>query len=98
MNDPLVQVAGTALPFIPIATGIITFIIDKTKKEPTLAMSVALVSQGAYLEIFRRFFEEYPQIKAKLTNTLPSEQISKEIHRLGVGEELELDESELLFG
>ncbi len=50
LNSPLGQVINSTVPFLPIATGVIKFAIKANKQEPTLAETVALVSQVAYLE------------------------------------------------
>ena len=64
LNSPLGQVINSSVPFLPIATGIIKFAIAANKKEPTIAETVALVSQVAYLE--------------SIKDTLPSELISSD--------------------
>src|SRR5437016_992647 len=53
LNSPLGQIAGTAIPFAPIALTIIKLIADQTQKELSLVQCVVLVSQAAYLESFR---------------------------------------------
>lgn len=65
LNSPLAAIAGAALPFLPIATGLLKFYRDTTKKEPTVAQSVALVSQAAYLETVKTFLAE-PKVKVWL--------------------------------
>ena len=97
LNSPLAQVAGAALPFIPIATGILTFIIEKTEKEPTLAISVGLVGQVAYLESLQQFLRDNPVLKEKLEETSASPEIAKQIKKLGEklehnGQEIEFDD------
>ncbi|NES91349.1 MAG: low-complexity protein, partial [Okeania sp. SIO2B9] len=82
LNSPLGKVAGAGLPFLPIATGIITFIIEKTRKEPTLEDEVQLVAQVAYLESLRRFLIDHPEISEKLTETEASEAVQKQIKNL----------------
>ncbi|NEO58260.1 MAG: low-complexity protein [Okeania sp. SIO3B5] len=82
LNSPLGKVAGAGLPFLPIATGIITFIIDKTRQEPTLEDEVQLVAQVAYLESLRRFLIDHPEISEKLTETEASEVVQKQIKKL----------------
>lgn len=82
LNSPLGKVAGAGLPFLPIATGIITFIIEKTRQEPTLEDEVQLVAQVAYLESLRRFLIDHPEISEKLTETEASEAVKKQIKKL----------------
>ncbi len=67
---------------MPIATGIITFIIEKTRQEPTLEDEVQLVAQVAYLESLRRFLIDHPEISEKLTETEASEAVQKQIKKL----------------
>ena len=50
LNSPLGQVVKSSVPFLPIATGLIQFAISVNKKEPTVAETVAIISQVAYLE------------------------------------------------
>ncbi|NEQ76405.1 MAG: low-complexity protein [Okeania sp. SIO2C9] len=82
LNSPLGKVAGAGLPFLPIATGIITFIIEKTRQEPTLEDEVQLVAQVAYLESLRRFLIYHPEISEKLTETEASDAVQKRIQNL----------------
>ncbi|NEN91290.1 MAG: low-complexity protein [Okeania sp. SIO3H1] len=82
LNSPLGKVAGAGLPFLPIATGIITFIIEKSRQEPTLEDEVQLVAQVAYLESLRRFLIDHPEISEKLTETEASEAVQKQIKKL----------------
>ncbi|NEO53913.1 MAG: low-complexity protein [Okeania sp. SIO3B5] len=82
LNSPLGKVAGAGLPFLPIATGIITFIIEKTRQEPTLEDEVQLVAQVAYLESLRKFLIDNPEISEKLTETEASEAVQKQIKKL----------------
>ncbi|NEP90455.1 MAG: low-complexity protein [Okeania sp. SIO2C2] len=82
LNSPLGKVAGAGLPFLPIATGIITFIIEKTRQEPTLEDEVQLVAQVAYLESLRQFLIDHPKIQNRLTETEASEAVQKQIKKL----------------
>ncbi|WP_287243253.1 MULTISPECIES: hypothetical protein [unclassified Okeania] len=82
LNSPLGKVAGAGLPFLPIATGIITFIIEKTRQEPTLEDEVQLVAQVAYLESLRQFLIDHPKIQNRLTETEASEAVQKQIKNL----------------
>ena len=89
LNSPLGKVAGSALPFIPIATTILTYIVEQTRREPTLEDSILLVGQAAYLESIRQFLKTHPEIQ--LTETSASEKVGKQIEKLG---EFEWDEKE----
>ncbi|NEQ41585.1 MAG: low-complexity protein, partial [Okeania sp. SIO3I5] len=82
LNYPLGKVVRENLPFLPIATGIISFIVEKTRQEPTLEDAVQLVAQVAYLESIRQFFIDFPEIKYKLTETEASEAVKKQIQNL----------------
>lgn len=55
LNSPLVQVAGTALPFVSIAAGMLKFVLEQTHKEPTLQECVVLIGQAAYLKSLSEF-------------------------------------------
>ncbi|MGK7898204.1 MAG: NACHT domain-containing NTPase [Xenococcus sp. (in: cyanobacteria)] len=69
LNSPLAKVAGAALPFLPLATGIITYIAEKDKKILTLSESVLLVAQVSYLESVRNFFQQYPSMDLRSEST-----------------------------
>ena len=57
LNSPLGKVAGAAVPFLPLATGIVTYVAEKNQKVLTLPESVLLVAQVAYLESVREFLD-----------------------------------------
>ncbi|NES04920.1 MAG: low-complexity protein [Okeania sp. SIO2F4] len=82
LNSPLGKVVGAGLPFLPIATGIISYIVKQSRQEPSLEDEVQLVAQVAYLESFRKFFIEHPEIKDRLTETEASEAVQKQINKL----------------
>lgn len=83
LNSPLGKVVGAGLPFLPIATGIISYIIQETRQELSLEDSVQLVAQVAYLESLRQFLIDHPEIKDRLTETEASEEIQKQLKKLG---------------
>ena len=93
LNSPLVQVVGSGLPFVSIATGLLTFYMEKSKQEPTLALCVALVSQGAYLESLKAIMvlPENELLLEQIGKMPVSKPIEKQIAKLG---ELELDDAE----
>ncbi|MEL7038865.1 MAG: NACHT domain-containing protein, partial [Cyanobacteria bacterium J06592_8] len=93
LNSPLGKVAGTALPFLPIATNLFSYIAEQNRSEPTLEDSVQLVSQVAYLESLRHFLREHPELE--LTETKASEKVAKQIKKLG--ETLEINGEEINF-
>ncbi|WP_299414619.1 pentapeptide repeat-containing protein [Acaryochloris sp. IP29b_bin.148] len=94
LNSPLAQVAGSALPFIPLAIGLLKFIAEQTKQEPTLEMSVALVSQAAYLESLRVFLRnpEQRNVLERVADQPASEKMSQELRRFGKVLELRVEE------
>ncbi|HSM80705.1 MAG TPA: hypothetical protein VLS96_03410 [Nodosilinea sp.] len=63
LNAPLGKLVGATLPLVPIGTGLLKFYVETTQQEPTLAQSVALVSQAAYLESFRDFVKKSPRVE-----------------------------------
>jgi hypothetical protein len=86
LNSPLAQVVGSAIPFAPIAITLLKIYRDVTKKEPTFEQCVALVSQVAYLESFKEFYESQqdPELSSKLAIDTPaSKQAEAEIRDLG---------------
>ncbi len=97
LNSPLGEVAKATLPFLPIATGILSYIAEQTRSEPSLEDSVQLVSQVAYLESLRQFLpiflEKHP--KLELIENTASEKVAKKIKKLG--ETLEVDGEEINF-
>jgi len=83
LNSPLGQVIGASIPFIGIATGLLTFLIEKSKKELSIEDSIFIVAQGAYLESFKDFFKQHPEIQSKVKDTKVSEALSKQIQSFG---------------
>jgi hypothetical protein len=92
LNSPLGQVIGASIPFIGIATGLLTFLIEKSKKELSIEDSIFIVAQGAYLESFKDFFKQHPEIQNKLQDTTVSKELSKQIQSFG--ENFPLDQKE----
>jgi len=97
LNSPLGQVIGASIPFIGIATGLLTFVIEQSKKELSFEDSIFLVVQGAYLESFKRFFEENSYIKEKSKDTQVSETLSKQIQSFGESFTLNPNEAEKIL-
>ncbi|WP_370496391.1 pentapeptide repeat-containing protein [Trichodesmium erythraeum] len=83
LNSPLGSVVRDSVPFLPIATGIISYIVKQSRQEPTLEDEVQLLVQVAFLESFRQFFVEHPEIKEQFTDTEASEDVKKQIKKLG---------------
>lgn len=101
LNSPIAELAESTLPFVKIATSLLKFYLEKTKVEPTLAQSIALVSQAAYLESFRDRFRQMlatvkPEAQARLkqaSEQSASEAVKQQIKQLGDRlEALELDD------
>jgi hypothetical protein len=94
LNSPLTQVAGATLPFLPIATGMLRFCLQAAKHKPTLAESLILVTQVAYLESLKEIlnFPVYKSDLEKLDTNPVSEEFRQQVKQLG---DLEFDESEL---
>jgi len=92
LNSPLGQVIGASIPFIGIATGLLTFLIEKSKKELSIEDSIFIVAQGAYLESFKDFFKQHPEIQNKVQDTTVSKALSKQIQSFG--ENFALDQKE----
>ncbi|NJL40647.1 MAG: NACHT domain-containing protein [Leptolyngbyaceae cyanobacterium SM1_4_3] len=94
LNSPLARLAESTLPFVSIATGLLKFYLETTKTEPTLAQSVALVSQAAYLESFRAILaglRNREELLKKIGQEPASEMVQRQIRQLG---ELEIDDKE----
>ncbi|MBE9140091.1 hypothetical protein IQ254_23325 [Nodosilinea sp. LEGE 07088] len=89
LNSPLGKLVGSTLPFINLGTGLLAFYLETTQTEPTLAQSVALVSQAAYLESFREFAKRHPRVEQWLIakdNTPQAKTITLEMKALGIFE------------
>lgn len=89
LNSPLSKLIGSTLPFLPIGPGLLKVYLETTQKEPTLAQSVALISQAAYLESFREFVKQHPKVEQWLTakdGTPQAKTITLEMKALGIFE------------
>ncbi|MBD2068438.1 pentapeptide repeat-containing protein [Leptolyngbya sp. FACHB-671] len=94
LNLPLAKLAESTLPFVSIATGLLKFYLETTQTEPSLAQSVGLVSQAAYLESFRAILvglRNREQLLKKIGQEPASEGVQRQIRQLG---ELEIDDKE----
>ncbi len=97
LNSPLGKLVGATLPFVSIGTGLLKFYLETTKKEPTLAQSVALISQAAYLESFREFVKQHPKVEQWLNakdSTPQAQAITPAVTALG---NFELTDKEARF-
>ncbi|MBE9113687.1 hypothetical protein IQ273_30395, partial [Nodosilinea sp. LEGE 07298] len=97
LNSPLGKLVGATLPFVSIGTGLLTFYLEATKQKPTLAQSVALVSQAAYLESFQEFVKQHPKVEQWLIakdGTPQAKAITPAVKALG---NIELTDKEARF-
>jgi uncharacterized protein YjbI with pentapeptide repeats len=85
LNLPIVQVVGSALPVVGIASKLLQFSLDRAKVELSFAECVELVGQEAYLESFKNFLNraENQQLLEKLKDAKASDRLQKKIAELG---------------
>ncbi len=93
LSSPLGQVATAALPFVPLATGLLRYIVESTRQEPTLELGVAIAAQAAYLKSVQIFLEQDPELVQRLSDKPASADLTKQIQQ--VGESLKLDGKEV---
>ena len=93
LSSPLGQVATAALPFVPLATGLLKYLVEASRQEPTLELGVAIAAQAAYLKSVQVFLEQHPELVQRLSDQPASAALTKQIQR--VGETLELDGKEV---
>jgi hypothetical protein len=93
LSSPLGQVATGALTFVPLATGLLKYIVEATRQEPTLEAGVAIAAQAAYLKSVQVFLEQHPELVQRLSDQPASTALTKQIHQ--VGETLEVDGKEM---
>jgi uncharacterized protein YjbI with pentapeptide repeats len=91
LNDPLAQIAGSLIPFAPIAITVIKLIAEVTQKEPSIEQCVALVSQVAYLESFRSILKADQPLLEQIGKAPVSDSVATQIRKLG---DLELEDRE----
>ncbi|MBW4608933.1 MAG: pentapeptide repeat-containing protein [Hassallia sp. WJT32-NPBG1] len=92
INAPLGQIAGSVIPFAPIAITTLKLIVDATKKEPSPESCVILVSQVAYLESLKAILKEDSQLQQQINqDSAVSETLARQIKKLG---EQEFEERE----
>ncbi|MEG4067297.1 pentapeptide repeat-containing protein [Microcoleus sp. Pol11C2] len=82
LNSPLAQVVGTGLPFVGMAAKMLAFFIEKTQQQPTLAECIFLVSQAAYLESFKEFFEQDESLLNRIGQTPVSDKVKHLLKKL----------------
>ncbi|WOD39170.1 hypothetical protein [Nodosilinea sp. E11] len=86
INAPLGKLLGAPLPFWSIGTGLLKVYGDATQTEPSLAQSVALISQAAYLDSFRDFVKRHPKVEQWLStkdNSPQAKTITLQVKALG---------------
>ena len=83
LNSPLGEVVKSSVPFLGIATSILSFLVDQTEEELSIEGSIFLVVQGAYLESFRDFCDGHPEYQSKLKNEKVSKTVEKKIRAFG---------------
>ena len=85
LNSSWGQVINSILPFVSIATGLLQFYLEKTKKEPTISECVALVTQVAYLQSLQDFIKNKKDLLTQLQDNQnnASELLEREISKLG---------------
>ncbi len=89
LNAPLGKLVREAPSFASMGTDLMTFYCQATQKEPTLAQTIALVSQAAYLESFREFVKRHPKVEQWLLAkdiTPQAKTITREMKALGLFE------------
>ena len=90
LSSPLGQVTTAALPFVPLATGLLKYIVEATRQEPSLELGVAIAAQAAYLKSVQVFLEQHSELVQRLSDKPASAALAKKIQQ--VGETLVLDD------
>jgi hypothetical protein len=89
LNAPLGKLVQEAPSFASTGNDLLTFYREVTQKEPTLAQTIALMSQAAYLESFREFVKRHPKVEQWLLakdSTPQAKTITLEMKALGLFE------------
>ncbi len=99
LNSPLGQLVKESVPFLPIVSGVIGFIINQTQKELDLPECVALLCQVAYLETVRELKFMPDREREDLVARLNQQPVSKEVNQKleQIGNKLELNGKEIKF-
>ena len=82
LNSPGGQIVNALFPFVPLATGLIRFIFDVTKEEPSTGQIVAIVTQAAYIESVRATLAMNPVFIHD--ESITKDEVQKKIKKLGV--------------
>ena len=86
LNAPLGKLVREAPSFASMGTDLLAFYRQATQQEPTLAQTIALMSQAAYLESFREFVKRHPKVEQWLLvkdSTPQAKTITLEMKALG---------------
>jgi uncharacterized protein YjbI with pentapeptide repeats len=89
LNSPLAEIVEKSVPFVPIATGLLKFYLEQSKQPLTLEKCVAIVSQSAYLESFKKFLAD-DAVLEQIGKTPASDALkgkAKELSGLEISEE-----------
>ncbi|MEO0407077.1 MAG: pentapeptide repeat-containing protein [Cyanobacteria bacterium P01_A01_bin.135] len=91
LNSPLAEIVEKSLPFVSIATGLLKFYLEKSKKPLSLANCVAIASQAAYLESLKHFLQEDEGLQQQVGQVPASDEIRSTSRKLG---EIEITDEE----
>ena len=89
LNAPLGKLIHSTRPLGSMGIELLKVYLEATQKEPTLAQSVALISQAAYLESFREFVKQHPKVERWLVakdSTPQAKTITLEMKALSIFE------------
>ncbi|MEM9449782.1 MAG: pentapeptide repeat-containing protein [Cyanobacteria bacterium P01_E01_bin.6] len=81
LNSPLAEIIEKSLPFVPIATGLLKFYLEKSKRQLSLANCVAIAAQAAYLESFKSVLAQDETLQ-NIGNVPASEDVKAKTKRL----------------
>ncbi|MEM9451200.1 MAG: pentapeptide repeat-containing protein [Cyanobacteria bacterium P01_E01_bin.6] len=81
LNSPLAEIIEKSLPFVPIATGLLKFYLEKSKRQLSLANCVAIAAQAAYLESFKSVLAQDKTLQ-NIGNIPASEDVKAKTKRL----------------
>ncbi|MEO0538393.1 MAG: pentapeptide repeat-containing protein [Cyanobacteria bacterium P01_A01_bin.123] len=82
LNSPLAEIVEKSLPFASIATGLLKFYLEKSKRKLTLANCVAIVSQAAYMESFKFFLKQDKALLLEIGQSTAPTQITQKTKQL----------------
>ena len=97
LNSPLGELVESTVPFAKVATSLFKFYLKVSQEKPTLADSVVLVSQVAYLESFAATLKQLPVYQKLLEQKgrdSGSAQLQASLKLLG---DMELSQQEAIY-